>query len=157
MSAYVDATIFHDYLQDVLIPKIEEFSEAMVILDMPAMLSKDNCLAHTSLAIIQLFSQHRVKVITFPPHIFGIVQMLDLVFFGAFKRAKKHLAKGPSRPVTENHASQMVKACGSARAGSRVRTSFIRIGSIYVRGAAGGDTFASDEAKVREADEFRAV
>jgi hypothetical protein len=48
-NAFTDATIFHDDLRDVLIPKIEKFREASVIPDEPTILLVDNCSAHTPL------------------------------------------------------------------------------------------------------------
>jgi hypothetical protein len=117
----------------------------------------DNCSAHTSPAVIQLPSQHRLEAITLPPHTSGVFQMLDLVFFGGFKRVKKHLAKDPSRRVTEDQAVRMFKACKSAGTTSTVRTLVLHPEFIYVRGADGGYTLALNEAKVRGATEFREV
>jgi hypothetical protein len=45
-SAHVDTAIFHGYLRDVLIPKTEEFREASVRVDEPAVFLMDNCSAH---------------------------------------------------------------------------------------------------------------
>jgi hypothetical protein len=80
----------------------------------------DNCSAHTSPAIIDVLSQHRVKAIIFPLHTSGIFQMLDLVFFGVFKRVKKHLARDPSVPIMEDHAMRIFRACESAGANSTI-------------------------------------
>jgi hypothetical protein len=82
---------------------------------------------------------------------------LGLDFFGVFQGVKKHLAKNPSLPVTEDHTIRMFKACESAGASSTVRISFTHAGFIYVRGAHGGYTLSLDEAKVRGVAEFREV
>jgi transposase len=156
-SAYVDSEILCNYLRDVMIPKIDEFRETNGMVNEPAVLLMDNCSAHISPAIIGLLSEHRVKAITFPPHTSGIFQMLDLVFFGVFKRTKKHLAKDPSVPVMEDHAMRMFRACESAGASSTVRGGFIRAGFIYTRNADGGYVLGFDEAKIRNAPEFREV
>jgi transposase len=156
-SAYVDANIFCNYLRDVMIPKIEELRETNGITNEPAVLLIDNCSAHTSTEVIELLSHHRVKVITFPPHTTGIFQMLDLVFFGVFKRFKKHLARDSSIPMMADHAMRMFRACESAGASSTVRGSFIRAGFIYVRRADGTYSLGFDEGKIRAAPEFREV
>jgi hypothetical protein len=65
--------------------------------------------------------------------------------------------KDPSRPVTEDHAMRMFEARESARASPMVRTSFIHVGVIEVRGADSGYILTLDEAKVQEAAEFREV
>jgi hypothetical protein len=77
--------------------------------------------------------------------------MLDLAFLGVFHCVTKHLAKDSSRPVTEDHATRIFKACESAGASSIVRASFIHGGFLRVRGADGGYTLMLDEAKVRAA------
>jgi hypothetical protein len=65
--AYVDSTIFQDYLRDVLIPNIEEFREARGMPGEPAVLSVNNYPTRTSPTSIQLPSQHHLKANTFPP------------------------------------------------------------------------------------------
>jgi hypothetical protein len=89
----LDATLFPDYLQDVLILEIEEFREATGMPIEPAIFSMDNCSAHTSPAVIQLLSDCQVKAIVFLPHASGIVRILDLVFFGVFKCVKLHFER----------------------------------------------------------------
>jgi hypothetical protein len=71
-SAYVDATVFQDYLSDVLIPKIAEFREASIMPGEPTVLLMENCSAHPSSAVIQLLSRYRVKAIAFLPRTSGI-------------------------------------------------------------------------------------
>jgi hypothetical protein len=83
--------------------------------------------------------------------------MLDLVFFGVFKRIKKHIAQNSSVPVTEDHAMRMFRACESAGASSTGRRSFICAGFDYARSGDGGYTGAFDEAKVRGLAGFREV
>jgi hypothetical protein len=94
-----------------MLPNIEEFQEANGIMNEPAVLLVDNCSAHTYLDVVALLSRRRVKTMTFLPHTSGIFQMLNLVFFGVFKRIKKYLSTDWSLRVLENHAVPMFKAC----------------------------------------------
>jgi hypothetical protein len=87
-SAYADAILFHDYLRDILIPRIENFREANETPDSPAIHFMDNCSSHLTEHIIGLLSAHKIKILTFPPHSSGIFQKLDLVFFGSSSLSK---------------------------------------------------------------------
>jgi hypothetical protein len=80
-SADVDAAVSHDYLCDVLIPHIEDFRQTNAGPNSPAILFMDNCSSHLVGSILDLLSEHVVRIITFLPHSSGIFQMLDLVFF----------------------------------------------------------------------------
>jgi hypothetical protein len=46
----------------------------------------DNCSIHVQVETLQTLADHRVKVITFPPHTTHIFQCLDLSLFGKFKK-----------------------------------------------------------------------
>jgi hypothetical protein len=111
-------------------PIIKEFRGANARVSEPAVLLMDNCPALTPLDGIVLLSRRRLKTIIFPLHRVGIFQMLDLLFFGVFKRVKRYISRDSSVPVMENRAVQMIKASEAAGAGSTVRTSFSRAGFI---------------------------
>jgi hypothetical protein len=68
-SVDIDLKLFHDYLRDVMIPRIKKFREASGMLNEPAVLLMNKCRVHTSLEVPALLLRHRVKTITFPPHI----------------------------------------------------------------------------------------
>jgi hypothetical protein len=72
-----------------------------------------------------------------------------MVFFSAFKRVNKHLAKDSPVPVMEDHAVVMFRSCQSAGKNSTVRASFTRAGFTYLRGDGGGHLLGFDERKLR--------
>jgi hypothetical protein len=144
-------------LHDILISKIEEFRQMSEMIDTPAVLLMHNCSAHVAPATIQLFSDCLVKAITFPPDTSEIFQMLNLVFFGVFKRAKRHLVKNPAVRVMVGHAPRMFKACESAGISSTVWGSVIHAGFIYETTPDGGYTLEFNETKGRDLSGFKEV
>jgi hypothetical protein len=60
-----------------------------------------------------MLSGHDVKVITFPSHTSGIFQMLDLSFFGAFKRAKRSLSKNPTGEAIHYEFDTFIRQIGT--------------------------------------------
>jgi hypothetical protein len=155
--AYVEAAVFHDYLRDVLIPHIEDFRETNTVPNSPAILFVDNCSSHLVGSILDLLSEHKVKIITLPPHSSGIFQMLDHVFFGVFKNCKSRLSKDASIPVMEDHAMRMFRACEIAGASTTVRESFARAGFTYHKHPDDGHVFGFDERKIRDSGECEEV
>jgi hypothetical protein len=51
-----------------------------------AVLLIDNCSMHVQVETLQTLADHRVKMITFPPHTTHIFQCLGLSLFGNFKK-----------------------------------------------------------------------
>jgi hypothetical protein len=142
-------------LRNVLILQIEEFRETNAMPNSPAILFLDNCSNHLIGSVIDLLSAHNVKIIPFPAHSSAIFQMLDLVFFGVFKKGKSRLSKPQSIPVTEGHARPVFSACGTAGASTTVRGSFARAGFTYDKNPDGADVMGFNEQKIRDSAEFR--
>jgi hypothetical protein len=114
-SAYVDAILFLGFLRDAPIPRIEIFREANETPSLPASLLMDNCSSHSTAHIIGLLSAHKIKILTFRLHSFGIFQVLDLVFFGVFKSIKKlwpKMDRSPSWRTMRRACSRPVKRPG---------------------------------------------
>jgi hypothetical protein len=88
-SSYANADIFCDYIRDVFIPHVENFRVIRGRQSSAAVLLMDNWSPHFRSDIIEMLSAHNVKVLTFPPHISGIFQMLDHALFGASKACKR--------------------------------------------------------------------
>jgi hypothetical protein len=64
---------------------IEEFANEEAVLLM------DNCIVHVQGGTLQMLADHRVKVLTFPPHKTHIFQGLDRSFFGNFKKRMNYI------------------------------------------------------------------
>jgi hypothetical protein len=85
-KAYVTATLFQQYVTSVLIPFIERLQTNPEFTCKSAILLVDNCSIHTRPDLLATLRDHKVKVITFPPHTAQIFQTLDFSLFGVFKR-----------------------------------------------------------------------
>jgi hypothetical protein len=83
--------------------------------------------------------------------------MLDLVFFGVFKQAKKRAAKNPELPVVTDHAMRMYRAYESAAVSHTIRGSFQHAGFTYEHVPGGGYVLGFNEDKVRESAAFKEV
>jgi hypothetical protein len=154
-SASVDAILFHNYLRDVLIPRIENVGEANETAYLPAILFMDNKSNHLTKSIIRLLSAHKIKVLAFSPHSFRIFQMLDFDIFGDFRSLKKRLVKDGTIPVMADHGMRMFKACGAAGASLTVRARSAQAGFVYHKVLDVGYRFWSDERMIRDSAEFR--
>jgi hypothetical protein len=67
-----------------------------------------------------------VKVITFPAHTSGKLQVLDWVFFGVFKQVNRRLPKDSTLLIMSDHARCMFMAVESAGVSSTIQGSFQR-------------------------------
>jgi hypothetical protein len=77
----------------VPVPHLENFHPTASLVNAPAVLLMDNSGVHLGANTMVLFAENDVTVITFPPHMSGIFQMLDLVFFSVFKPAKRKIPR----------------------------------------------------------------
>jgi hypothetical protein len=78
--------LFSEYISAVLLPYIDELRTNDEFADKEAVLLMDNCWIHVQTGTPQMLADHRVKVITFPPHTSHIFQSLDLSLFGNVKK-----------------------------------------------------------------------
>jgi hypothetical protein len=63
----------------------------------------DNCSIHRPDDLLRDFSEKGIVVITYPPHTSHIFQVLDVLFFGRLKSAKKYVPQSDSDPAGINH------------------------------------------------------
>jgi hypothetical protein len=84
----------------------------------------DNCRAHLKANMVRLLMENNVKVITFSPHTSDIFQLLDLVFFSAFKRAKRSIPRNSGLPLMQYYMLRMCKGHEAGATGSTVRVKF---------------------------------
>jgi hypothetical protein len=84
-KAYVTATLFQQYITNVLIPFIERLRTNPEFIGKSAILLMDNCFIHMRPEVLATLRDHNVKVITFAPHSTQIFQTLDLYLSGVFK------------------------------------------------------------------------
>jgi hypothetical protein len=65
---YMNSQRFAEYTSTVLLPSIDGLRSNEEFADKEAGLLMDNCPIHIQAEILQTLADHRVKVITFPPH-----------------------------------------------------------------------------------------
>jgi hypothetical protein len=70
----------------------------------------DNHGIHFDAEVSTLLSKSRVKIIIFPPHTSGLLQMLDLVFFAVMKREKRNCLRDPDLNPRIDHARRVYSA-----------------------------------------------
>jgi hypothetical protein len=87
-KCYVTKDLFLDYLAQIVVPFINSIRSASHQENEIAVLMMDNCGSHVHQEILELLTSNRILAFTFPPHSTNLLQPLDLVLFGLFKRAK---------------------------------------------------------------------
>jgi hypothetical protein len=97
---YINKEIFMAYVTDILIPYIDNIRIIPEYVNEIAYLLMDNLSAHCSDEIIALFSNHKILVLTFPPHTSNLFQPLDLCFFSVFKSYKKDSSAANSTRIS---------------------------------------------------------
>jgi hypothetical protein len=82
----MSSQLFAEYIPTVLLPYVDELWSNEEFADKEAVLLMDNCSVHVQGDTLQMLTDHRVKVLAFPPHTIHIFQSLDLSLFGTFKK-----------------------------------------------------------------------
>jgi hypothetical protein len=73
---YMNSQLFREYISTVLLPYINELRLNEEFADKEAVLLMDNCSVHVQPETLLLLADHRVKVVTFPPHTSHIFRAL---------------------------------------------------------------------------------
>jgi hypothetical protein len=97
---------------------------------------------------------NNVRIVAFPPHTSGIFQMLDLVFFGVFERAKRWIQRNLAVPFIQDHTMRMFRAHETAVACLTVRGSFHRVGFLYRKNENRSYLLEFDKGHVRGSPQF---
>jgi hypothetical protein len=72
-KSYMNSQLFSEYISTVLLPYIDELRTNDEFANKEIVLLMDNCCIHVQAETLQMLTNHRVKVITFPPHTSYIV------------------------------------------------------------------------------------
>jgi hypothetical protein len=102
---YMNSQRSVEYISTVLLPYIDRLRSNEEFADKEAVLLMDNCPIHIQAEILQTLADHRVKVITFPPHTADVFQCLYLSLFGNFR--KKMNYKLPLK--SDEHTAGFIK------------------------------------------------
>jgi hypothetical protein len=83
---YMSSQLFAEYISTVLLPYVDELRSNEEFADKEAVLLMNNYFVRVQGETRQMLANHRVKVLSFPPHTTHILQSLDLNLFGNFKK-----------------------------------------------------------------------
>jgi hypothetical protein len=128
---YMNSQLFSEYLSTVLLPDIDKLRTNDEFADREAVLLMDNCCIHVQAETRQMLADHRVKVITFPPHTTHIFQSLDLSLFGNFKKKMNYKLPLESDETTAGFIRKIFHTLKQTRVEDNVRSSFMQIGLQY--------------------------
>jgi hypothetical protein len=82
----MSSQLYAEYISTVLLPYVDELLSNEEFADKEAVLLMENCFVHVQGDTRQMLADHRVKVLTLPPHTTYIFQSLDFSLFGKFKK-----------------------------------------------------------------------
>jgi hypothetical protein len=127
-----DKTIFHVYPREDFIHKIQSDRVDYVLADAHAELMMNNCSAHGEQDMLQLFITNHMNLMSFPSHKSGIFQILDLVFFWTFKRAKRPIARNSVIAAVPDQALRMLRHFETAATSSIIKVLFQLAGCLQI-------------------------
>jgi hypothetical protein len=127
-KGYVDRDIFEDWIQDLLLPEIQNRRDRYNYQGQ-AVLILDNCSAHKSLLLERLFEEKKILCLWLPPHSSHLLQMLDLCIFGVTKRVIARLNNRDCRYIQAEHLRKILDSFAQACAPGNVTASF-RLGGV---------------------------
>ncbi|OHS96286.1 hypothetical protein TRFO_37559 [Tritrichomonas foetus] len=127
-SGFVNEELIIEWLNKSAFKHINASRECLNDMDLPAIMFSDNCSAHTTERIKQIFAENLVKLITFPSNSTGLFQMLDLVTFGILKRRKKGIKTEFKQNSQADIINKLIQAFEQATTGNTNRKAFSRAG-----------------------------
>jgi hypothetical protein len=126
--AYLDETLFYEYISGMFIPYVSTLRSRPEIAYQPAILLMDSALPHTSKRILRVLSENNVIALTFPAHITNLFEALDLVFFGSLKHLKATASGEFGDDSVNNHLTKLIQAYEQTATSSTIRGLFRRAG-----------------------------
>jgi hypothetical protein len=128
---YVNAEIFERYADTVLIQAVEANRQLPGCDRKTSILFCDNCSAHMSNSMLEELARHWVLVLTYPPHMSHIFQVLDVLLFGLVKRSKKYQIRDDALPIHVDHILRLFRADEAAMASITIRAAWRQTGFEY--------------------------
>jgi hypothetical protein len=120
-SPYVNAEIFKRYVDTVLILPVEANRQLPGCDKKPAILFCDNCSGHMSNSMPEKLARHGVLVLTYPPHMSHLFQVLDVLLFCLLKRSKKYQIRDDALSIYVDHILRLFRAYEAAMASTTIR------------------------------------
>jgi hypothetical protein len=91
----------------------------------------ENCSVQVRGDAIQMLADHRVTVLTFPPHTTYIFQNLDLSLFGNFKKRMNYRLPLETEETTASFIERIFHMMKQTLVEDNVRSSFMQLGLTY--------------------------
>jgi hypothetical protein len=150
---YVDSKTFIDFLLTVFFPALASTRAELNLPNDEAVLLMDNCGSHIKPEIIDLLTAEKIRVITFAPHTTNIFQMLDVSFFGIFKRKKSQFFETEDGPKVYLQLMKLLHCFYESANWFTITGSFKKVG-ILINATETPHTLIFDETKMRNSDSF---
>ena len=116
----------------------------------------DNCSYHIDEELLQILTNHRILVITYPLHTSHLFQVLDRLLFGVMKNNKNYIPDNDDIQSTLQHLYKTFKAYELSTCSLNIHASFRHIGFEYHKK---NDVFylRLNRQKVEFFDEFKEI
>jgi hypothetical protein len=124
----MSSQLFAECISMVLLPYIDELRSNEEFADQEAVLFMDNCLIHVQAETWQMLADHRVKVITLPPHTTLIFECLDLSLFGKFKKKMNDKLAVEGDEYTVGFIKRIFHLTKQTFVEDNVRSAFMQLG-----------------------------
>jgi hypothetical protein len=132
-SPYVTKELILQCLRDVMIPSIESTRELPGCQGKPVIIFCDHHSCHCFDDILQELVNHRIVLITYPPHALHFFQVLDVPLFGRLESATKSLPRDDNLDPHLDYAFRAFRADEIATTSTTVRRSWEKAGFGSVR------------------------
>jgi hypothetical protein len=131
--AYGTAEIFRTYIETVFFPAIAANKKLPGCRNKPAILFCGNWACHCSEDILIEFARHGVLVLSYPPHMSNLFQVLDLLLFSRLKSAKKYLPRNDQASTWIDHIVRISKAYQTVITNTMGRSCWEKAGFEYAK------------------------
>jgi hypothetical protein len=152
-SADVNSEIFERYCDTVLIPAAESSRTIEGCQNKPAI---SNCKAHCLEDLLKKLVRHGILVLAYLSHTSHMFQVLDVLFFGTLKRAKKIERRDDRFTPEVDQILPLFRVCEKVITSTTVRISWNRTGFGFERRDC-TTYLAINETKIRQSPGFREI
>jgi hypothetical protein len=102
--------LFHRYIIKAFFSAMETNRQLPGYENKLSILFCDHCSIHYQDQLLKEFAERGVAIITYPPHISHLFQVLNLSLFGRLKAAKKYIPRADADPTDTDHLARIFKA-----------------------------------------------
>jgi transposase len=148
----MNSQLFSEYISTVLLPYIDGLRTNDEFADKEAVLLMDNCCIHVQAEMLQMLADHRVKVITLPPHTSHIFQSL----FGNLKKKMNYNLPLDSDETTAGFIKRICQTMQQTVVEDNVQSSFMQIG-LHSDVETSPYLLSFDEDVLRQSSDFSSI